>query len=100
MTVSAEPASEGVVIVGAGQAGGTCAALLRRYGHPGPVILIGQEDAPPYHRPPLSKKWLAGGADDELALRADAFYADNGIPLLRSTRDSDSRGAGSTDDHV
>ena len=85
-SVMTAPASGGVVIVGAGQAGGTCAALLRRYGHPGPVTLIGAEDAPPYHRPPLSKKWLAGGADDELALRTETFYADNRITLLCSTR--------------
>lgn len=76
----------GAVIVGAGQAGATCAALLRRYGYDRPVTLIGEEDTAPYHRPPLSKKWLAGGLDDELPLRAETFYQDQGITLLTATR--------------
>ncbi|MDI3403285.1 NAD(P)/FAD-dependent oxidoreductase [Streptomyces cavernicola] len=80
------PTHAGVVIVGAGQAGATCAALLRRYGYDRPVTLVGEEDTAPYHRPPLTKKWLAGGADDELPLRAETFYDDQGITLLTGTR--------------
>ena len=49
-----------VVIVGAGHAGGSAAALLRQYGWQGPVTLIGAEPVPPYQRPPLSKAWLQG----------------------------------------
>src|SRR5579859_5870310 len=51
-----------VVIVGAGHAGGTLAALLRQYGHSGLITLIGDEPIPPYQRPPLSKAWLKGEA--------------------------------------
>ncbi|MFD0209112.1 NAD(P)/FAD-dependent oxidoreductase [Streptomyces hirsutus] len=80
------PTGPGVVIVGAGQAGATCAALLRRHGYDRPVTLVGDEDTAPYHRPPLSKKWLAGGSDDELPLRAETFYRDQDITLLTSTR--------------
>jgi len=59
-----------VVILGAGHAGGTLAALLRQYGHEGPITLIGEEPIPPYQRPPLSKAWLKGEADaDSLALK-------------------------------
>jgi 3-phenylpropionate/trans-cinnamate dioxygenase ferredoxin reductase subunit len=32
-----------VVLVRAGHAGGTAAALLRQYGHEGPIALIGDE---------------------------------------------------------
>ncbi|KAA9169383.1 NAD(P)/FAD-dependent oxidoreductase, partial [Delftia sp. BR1] len=46
------------VIIGAGHAGGTLAALLRQYGHPGPITVVGGEDLPPYLRPPLSRAWL------------------------------------------
>jgi len=71
-----------VVIIGAGHAGGTAAALLRQYGHEGPIILAGEEPAAPYQRPPLSKAWLKGEADLEaLLLRPESFYAEHGIEL-------------------
>ncbi|MFA4891962.1 NAD(P)/FAD-dependent oxidoreductase [Brevundimonas sp.] len=71
-----------VVIIGAGHAGGTAAALLRQYGHDGPIVLAGEEPAPPYQRPPLSKAWLKGEADLEaLLLRPEVFYAEHDIDL-------------------
>lgn len=71
-----------VLIIGAGHAGGTAAALLRQYGHEGPIVLAGEETAPPYQRPPLSKAWLKGEADLEaLLLRPEEFYAEHGIEL-------------------
>ncbi|MFX5960965.1 FAD-dependent oxidoreductase, partial [Acinetobacter baumannii] len=55
----------GVVIVGAGHAGGTAAALLRQWGYESPITLVGEEPIAPYQRPPLSKAWLKGEADAE-----------------------------------
>lgn len=82
--------SEHVVIIGAGHAGGTAAALLRQYGHDGPITLIGDEPIPPYQRPPLSKAWLKGEANAEsLALKPLEFYKENRIdfrPGLRAER--------------
>ena len=52
-----------VVIVGAGQAGATAAAALRDIGFADPVILLGDEQEPPYERPPLTKGYLAGDDD-------------------------------------
>ena len=76
-----------VVIVGAGHAGGTLAALLRQYGHAGAVTLVGEEPIPPYQRPPLSKAWLKGDADaDSLALKPLEFYAANRIDFRPSVR--------------
>src|SRR4051794_1233253 len=49
-----------MVIVGAGQTGGRAALALREQGYAGPVVLIGDEAAPPYERPPLSKGLLTG----------------------------------------
>jgi NADPH-dependent 2,4-dienoyl-CoA reductase/sulfur reductase-like enzyme len=46
-----------IVIVGAGHAGGTAAALLRQYGFEGPITMVGEEPIPPYQRPPLSQTW-------------------------------------------
>ncbi len=74
--------SASVVIVGAGHAGGSVAALLRQYGWHGPVTLIGTEPVPPYQRPPLSKAWLKGEGDlAGLLLRPAAFYQANRIDL-------------------
>ncbi|WP_063016537.1 NAD(P)/FAD-dependent oxidoreductase [Nocardia nova] len=68
-----------VVIVGAGQAGGTLAGLLRQQRFTGRVVMYGAEPVPPYHRPPLSKKY---DSDDYLQwLRPESFYADNDIEL-------------------
>jgi len=76
-----------VVILGAGHAGGTAAALLRQYGHAGPITLVGEEPIPPYQRPPLSKAWLKGEADaDSLALKPLEFYAENNIDFRPNTR--------------
>ena len=69
-----------VVILGAGHAGGTAAALLRQYGHAGPITMVGDEPIPPYQRPPLSKAWLKGEADaDSLALKPLEFYGEQNI---------------------
>jgi 3-phenylpropionate/trans-cinnamate dioxygenase ferredoxin reductase subunit len=78
---------EHVVILGAGHAGGTAAALLRQYGHEGPVTLIGEEPIAPYQRPPLSKAWLKGEADaDSLALKPLEFYAEHAIDFRPNVR--------------
>jgi len=72
-----------IVIIGAGHAGGTAAALLRQVGWTGSITLVGEETLPPYQRPPLSKAWLKGEADAEsLLLKPDSFYPDKAITLL------------------
>jgi 3-phenylpropionate/trans-cinnamate dioxygenase ferredoxin reductase subunit len=76
-----------VVIVGASHAGASAAAFLRQYGYQGPVILIGEEPVPPYHRPPLSKAWLKGDASAaSIMLRPLSFYSDNAIELRLGAR--------------
>src|SRR3954464_543908 len=87
MSESAGPGQGGhVVILGAGHAGGTAAALLRQYGFDGPITLVGEEPIPPYQRPPLSKAWLKGEADaDSLALKPVEFYAEADIDFRPNT---------------
>lgn len=71
-----------IVILGAGHAGGTAAALLRQNGYHGQILLIGDEPVAPYQRPPLSKAYLKGDAQVEsLKLRPDKFYAEHDITL-------------------
>jgi 3-phenylpropionate/trans-cinnamate dioxygenase ferredoxin reductase subunit len=76
-------ASTQVVILGAGHAGGSAAAFLRQYGFEGPITLVGEEPIAPYQRPPLSKAWLKGEANaDDLMLKDESWYAENGCRLL------------------
>ncbi|WP_019906778.1 FAD-dependent oxidoreductase [Methylobacterium sp. 77] len=71
---------DGIVIVGAGQAGFQAAVSLREGGYIGAVTMIGNEASLPYQRPPLSKAYLAGKVDATgLFLRAPAFYVDHHI---------------------
>lgn len=77
----------GVVIIGAGHAGGAAAGFLRQYGFEGHITLIGAEPYLPYQRPPLSKAWLKGEASlDDLYLRGDTFYADQNIDARVNTQ--------------
>ena len=71
-----------VIVIGAGQAGASVAAKLRGLGHGGAITVIGDEAAPPYQRPPLSKAYLLGEmAAERLWLRGPEFYAEHGITL-------------------
>ncbi len=75
-----------VVVIGAGQAGAACVAKLRAKGFEGEITLIGAETAPPYQRPPLSKKYLLGEMDlERLYLRPESYYADQNIALRLGT---------------
>ena len=48
------PAQDPFVIVGGGLAGAKAAATLRDEGVDGPVVLVAEEPALPYERPPPS----------------------------------------------
>lgn len=70
------------VVIGAGQAGSSLVAKLRKDGFDGEITLIGAETVPPYQRPPLSKAYLLGDmALERLFLRPESFYADQNITL-------------------
>ncbi len=72
-----------IAIVGAGQAGGQAAYSLRLAGYDGALTLIGDEPAPPYQRPPLSKAYLKGELEAErLFLKPLEYYAEHGVELV------------------
>ncbi|MCE8538059.1 FAD-dependent oxidoreductase [Ruegeria pomeroyi] len=76
-----------IVVIGAGQAGASLVARLRKDGFAGEITLIGAEAVPPYQRPPLSKAYLLGEMDKErLFLRPESFYAEQNITLRLGTR--------------
>jgi 3-phenylpropionate/trans-cinnamate dioxygenase ferredoxin reductase component len=67
----ASPAGpERIVVAGGGLAGLRTAEELRARGYAGAVTLVGAEHRPPYDRPPLSKRLMAGQVDDT-TLRED-----------------------------
>lgn len=66
------PVDGTVVVVGASLAGLRAAQELRRGGHTGRLVLIGEEPHPPYDRPPLSKQVLAGTWEPERTTLADS----------------------------
>jgi 3-phenylpropionate/trans-cinnamate dioxygenase ferredoxin reductase subunit len=51
---------QSIVVIGAGQAGGWVAKTLRDQKFAGEIVLVGDEQHPPYERPPLSKDVLLG----------------------------------------
>lgn len=78
---------DSVVIVGGGLAGATAAFALREHGFSGQVTLVGQEDAVPYERPPLSKGYLRGEETLEQAqVRPLAAYEAQDVELWSGRR--------------
>lgn len=69
-------------IIGAGPAGFSAAAELRRRGFPGRIQLL-DPDGLPYDRPPLSKAYLAGGS--ATALAEDSWYQANAVEVVSGT---------------
>ena len=70
------------IIAGAGHAGGQTAISLRQAGYDGRIIVCGAEPAPPYQRPPLSKKYLSGElARERVFLRPESFWSRHDVEL-------------------
>ena len=76
-------ALERAVILGAGLAGGNAAATLRDEGFRGRVVLVGDEETPPFGRPPLSKGYLRGDEMlDGWLVRPAEWYAANDVETV------------------
>lgn len=76
-----------ILIIGAGQAAVQTAEALRAGGCAAPITLLGDEPHGPYHRPPLSKAWLAGEMDAaQLVMRAPEMLTRKNIELRTGTR--------------
>jgi 3-phenylpropionate/trans-cinnamate dioxygenase ferredoxin reductase subunit len=74
------------MVVGAGQAGGEAAMLLRQYGFQGRLLVLGEEPQHPYMRPPLSKAFLAGEAMvGSLLIRPPTAYEKAAVEIRTNT---------------
>lgn len=75
------------IIVGASHAAAQLCVSLRQTGWEGDITLIGDEDAFPYHRPPLSKDFLKGEKTlDEILIRPAESYEKLDVTLKLGTR--------------
>jgi 3-phenylpropionate/trans-cinnamate dioxygenase ferredoxin reductase subunit len=71
-----------LAIVGASLAGAKAAEAARQSGYDGRILLIGDEAAAPYERPPLSKAVLRGEAEPaSTRVHSDGFYEDHDVEL-------------------
>ena len=86
--------SETFVIVGASHAASMLAPTLRQQGWQGRIIVIGAEASIPYHRPPLSKDYLAGAKSlEEILIRPAKVYEKSEVEfILETTVESVNRG--------
>jgi NADPH-dependent 2,4-dienoyl-CoA reductase/sulfur reductase-like enzyme len=72
-----------LVIVGGGLASARAIKAYREAGATGRIALISKDDSVPYHRPPLSKRYLRGETDREGTLvEPESFYAEQDVELL------------------
>lgn len=79
--------SDRLIIIGGGQAAFACAAKLRALSDMRPITIVGAEEAFPYQRPPLSKKYLLGEMSlDRLMFRPAEWYGENNIEIRTGTR--------------
>lgn len=82
-----DAASSTAIIIGAGHAGGELAVALRNEGWEGRILLLGEEAHLPYHRPPLSKAYLAGSVEkSSLAIRPLAAYERANVEFMAGVR--------------
>ena len=78
--------TENFIIAGASHAASMLAPTLRQQGWQGRIIVIGAEASIPYHRPPLSKDYLAGEKTlDEILIRPAKVYEKSEVEFILGT---------------
>lgn len=73
------------VIVGGGLAAASAVDGIRERDEHGTIVLLTDEDEPPYHRPPLSKEYLRHGeaSRDMLHVKPENWFAEEATVELR-----------------
>ena len=76
-----------IVLLGGGIASGAAAQTLRADGYEGPLVLVGEEETPPYERPPLSKAFLRSESGrPDLPLPPEDWYREHDVDLRLGVR--------------
>src|SRR5262245_29478811 len=75
------------LLSGGGVAAGTAAEALRAGDSHGSSLLVGQEVNRPYHRPPLSKKYLRREIErSDLIVEPESWFKKNHVELRTGRR--------------
>jgi NADPH-dependent 2,4-dienoyl-CoA reductase/sulfur reductase-like enzyme len=74
-----------LVIVGGGLATARAIKSYRESGGAGSIALFSRDSALPYHRPPLSKRFLRGETNDEPLVEDEAFYDGHDVEVVLET---------------
>ena len=74
------------MIVGGGLSSARAVKAYREAGADGSVTLVSRDTKVPYHRPPLSKRYLRGEAEaSDTFVEPEDFYREHGVELLLET---------------
>jgi NAD(P)H-nitrite reductase large subunit len=75
-----------LVIIGGGLTSARVIKGYRESGGAGKIALVSSDSTIPYHRPPLSKRYLRGGdTREDTIVEPQSYYDDNDVELLLST---------------
>jgi NADPH-dependent 2,4-dienoyl-CoA reductase/sulfur reductase-like enzyme len=75
-----------LIVVGGGLTAARAIKEYRAAGGAGRIALLTKEQALPYHRPPLSKRYLRGETEaNQTLVEPPEFYEDNDVELLLGT---------------
>jgi NADPH-dependent 2,4-dienoyl-CoA reductase/sulfur reductase-like enzyme len=74
-----------LAIIGGGLASARAIKSFREGGGEGSIVLISRDETLPYHRPPLSKKFLRGETADEPLVEDESFYSEHGVEVMLET---------------
>jgi NADPH-dependent 2,4-dienoyl-CoA reductase/sulfur reductase-like enzyme len=82
----------GLVIVGGGLASARAVKAFRENSGEGPIKLFSSDSSLPYHRPPLSKRYLRGEIEaEETLVENEAFYREHDVDVHLETHAGDLR---------
>jgi NADPH-dependent 2,4-dienoyl-CoA reductase/sulfur reductase-like enzyme len=82
----------GLVIVGGGLASARAVKAYREKGGDGPVRLFSSDSVVPYHRPPLSKRYLRGEIEaEETFVEQESFYREHDVDVQLEAHAGDLR---------
>jgi NADPH-dependent 2,4-dienoyl-CoA reductase/sulfur reductase-like enzyme len=74
-----------LLIIGGGLASARAIKSFREAGGEESIALLSKDATLPYHRPPLSKRFLRGETDEEPLVEDEAFYRDQGVEVMLET---------------
>jgi len=75
-----------LVIIGGGLASARAVRSYREAGGQGRILLLSKDSVLPYHRPPLSKRYLRGEANiQDTLVEPESFYVESDVEVLLET---------------